>query len=267
MPEGHTIHRLALDQSRGLAGNELRVSSPQGRHPLLSASLDGQTLTQVEAHGKHLFYHWQSAPVLHIHLGLIGSLREWPSPPPPPKASVQLRLEGPTATFDLVGATTTELIDGERYRHILARLGPDVLAPEADRKRAWQRLMRKRSVPIGTALLDQQTLSGVGNVYRTEALFVNGIHPLRPANSLSPVEFDQLWTTLVTMLRQGVEDRRIITVHASERADTNGTHTIGPEDAFYIYKRDFCRRCGTPIRTWQLGARRAYACEHCQPPQ
>jgi len=237
------------------------VSSPQGRHPHLSALLDGHVLQNVEAFGKHLFYHWRDAPILHIHLGLIGSFRESALPPGP---SVQLRLESSTSAVDLIGATTCELIDAPRRQEILERLGPDLLAQDADPERAWQRLA-KRSIPIAAALLDQRILSGVGNVYRAEALFINGIHPLRPANTLTRAEFQNLWTTLSTMLRQGVEDRRIITVHASERL-ASGVDTVAPEDAFYVYKQHYCRRCATPSSMLSLGPRRAYACEHCQPP-
>src|SRR6266568_5331099 len=57
VPEGHTIHRLALDHTRLLSGQQVGVSSPQGRHPDLSAVLDGHVLHNVEAFGKHLFYH------------------------------------------------------------------------------------------------------------------------------------------------------------------------------------------------------------------
>jgi endonuclease-8 len=117
-------------------------------------------------------------------------------------------------------------------------------------------------------LLDQHILSGVGNVYRLEALFVNGIHPERPANTLSRADFDALWDTLGTMLRQGVEDRRIVTVHPSERslAGHDGLEAVGPEDAFYVYHQRSCRRCGSPVRAWRVGGRPAYACERCQPP-
>ncbi|MGI9145185.1 MAG: Fpg/Nei family DNA glycosylase [Chloroflexota bacterium] len=267
MPEGHTIHRLAIDHTRDLAGQPIRVMSPQGRNADTAAVLDGHTLDQVEARGKHLFYHWRCAPILHIHLGLIGSFRTSASPPASPRPSVQLRLVSPRATIDLVGATTRELISAEQRQQILDRLGPDVLASDADPERAWERLSR-RSVPIGAALLDQHILSGVGNVYRAEALFVNSIHPQRLANSLSRAEFKRLWTTLVTMLRQGVEDRRIITVHASERSAAVGdaaVEAVAPEDAFYVYQQHHCRRCGSPIRAWPLGPRRAYACERCQP--
>jgi endonuclease VIII len=262
VPEGHTIHRLALDHVRALAGQRVRVSSPQGRNADIAAVLDRHVVEQVTAYGKHLFYYWLDAPILHIHLGLIGSFREWAAPLPPPGPNVQLRMASRRAAVDLVGATTRELIDFARQRQILDRLGPDVLASDADPERAWERLSR-RSIPIGAALLDQQILSGVGNVYRAEALFVNGIHPERPADSLSRAEFDRLWSTLAAMLQQGVEDRRIVTVHASERAAGG----VDPEDAFYVYKQHHCRRCGSPIRSWPLGPRRAYACEYCQPPR
>jgi endonuclease VIII len=266
MPEGHTIHRLALEHARLLVGDRLRVSSPQGRQTAVAEVLDNQVLEHVEARGKHLFYDWQCAPILHVHLGLIGSFREAPSPVPEPDPMIQLRVAGPRATFDLRAATTRELIDADRRQQILDRLGPDPLDPDADPQRAWERLSR-RGVPIAAALLDQNIISGVGNVYRAEALFVTGIHPERAASSLTRDEFDRLWQTLVTMLHQGVEDRRIITVHPSERTQTAAQEleTVAPEDAFYVYKQQHCRRCGSPVQTWPLGPRRAYACEHCQP--
>jgi endonuclease-8 len=267
MPEGHTIHRLAREHTQAVAGHVLHVWSPQGRHTAIAATLDQHLLERVDAYGKHLFYRWRAAPFLHIHLGLFGKVRQSPSGSLP-KPSVQLRLETRCISIDLVGATTCELVDSVRRDQILARLGPDVLASDADPDRAWERL-RRRSTPIGAALLDQQLLSGVGNVYRLEALFVNGIHPERPAASLSRAEFDALWDTLRTMLRQGVEERRIVTVHPSERAaaaGANGVESVPPEDAFYVYQQQRCRRCGGPIRAWRLGARPAYACERCQPP-
>ncbi|HVM14166.1 MAG TPA: DNA-formamidopyrimidine glycosylase family protein, partial [Egibacteraceae bacterium] len=59
MPEGHTIHRLARDHRRDLAGRRIAVSSPQGRFVAGARRLDGRTLLDVEAYGKHLFYRWE----------------------------------------------------------------------------------------------------------------------------------------------------------------------------------------------------------------
>jgi endonuclease-8 len=260
VPEGHTIHRLARDHTRALAGRAVRISSPHGRHAALAERLDQHVLECVQAHGKHLFYRWRGAPTLHVHLGLFGSFRESPVRSSP---TVQLRLHAAEATFDLIGATICELIDDARYGLLVGRLGPDLLAETADSEAVWQQLQR-RATPIASALVDQRILSGVGNVYRLEALFVCGIHPERPANSLKHSEFDRLWQTLRAMLRRGVEEQRIVTVHPAERV-SSGQDEVPLEDAFYVYRQHRCRRCGGPIRGWRLGTRPVYACERCQP--
>jgi len=112
-------------------------------------------------------------------------------------------------------------------------------------------------------LLDQRVLAGVGNVYRAEALFVNGIHPSRPGNELHDAELEAVWTTTVSMLRQGVKDNRIITVDRSERSVKKGHHRRG--ETTYVYHRDICLRCGSPVQTVELGGRPCYFCPTCQP--
>jgi endonuclease-8 len=126
---------------------------------------------------------------------------------------------------------------------LVARLGPDPLRGDADPDRAWTALRRRR-VTIGQALMDQTVLAGVGNVYRAEALLVHGIHPERAAGSLTREEFDGLWRTLVTLLRKGKRENRISTRD--------------------VYRQDTCRRCGGPVRRFDLAGRWAYACEACQ---
>ena len=70
MPEGHLIHHLAGTHARDLAGAPTAVSSPQGRFAREAATLDGRSLDEVEAFGKHLFYRWGN-DVVHVHLSLI----------------------------------------------------------------------------------------------------------------------------------------------------------------------------------------------------
>ena len=274
-----------------LDGALLERIEARGKHLLYHWQADDGELA---AAGARLV---RAALILHVHLGLFGRMRQSVAPFGAPTPSAQLRLEAKHVAIELIGATTCELIDDAQYARLLSRLGPDLLADPAsatdaaavnrthgsnnshdaatspttatsldatDRERVWQQLSR-RSTPIATALLDQRILSGVGNVYRLEALFVCGIHPEQPSNSLSRAAFDRLWGTLRDMLRQGVEDSRIVTVHPSERADA-ALDTVALEDAFYVYKQLRCRRCGSPIRAWRLGARPAYACERCQPP-
>jgi endonuclease VIII len=263
VPEGHTLHLLARDHTRDLGGRPVRVSSPQGRAVALASRLDGRVLTAAEAYGKHLFHHWDGVEdVLHVHLGLFGKITRHASPPPPPATpNVRVRLEGVEWTVDLTGPTVCELLDLEGVERVLARLGPDPLRRDADPELAWTRLRRRR-VPVGVAVMDQAVFAGVGNVFRAEALFVLGIHPERPANTITRDEFDQLWSTLTAMLRQALKDRRIVTVAAAELERPKAKLLQG--EGRYVYRQERCRRCDREVRRWDLAGRWAYACESCQ---
>src|SRR5689334_17343580 len=72
VPEGHTIHRLATRHRELFAGRRLAVGSPQGRFAAGAALVDGRTLRDTEAYGKHLFHHYDGDLSVHVHLGLYG---------------------------------------------------------------------------------------------------------------------------------------------------------------------------------------------------
>ncbi len=113
MPEGHTIHRYARDQTRLLGGRAVRVSSPQGRYSADAGRVDGATLLSVTGYGKHLFYEWSTGEVGHVHLGLFGKFRaQRTETSPDPVGAVRMRLQTePDAehdqfvTIDLSGPT------------------------------------------------------------------------------------------------------------------------------------------------------------------
>ncbi len=270
MPEGHTIHRLALDHTRDLVGKALQVTSPQGRLTDAAALLNETVLKRVDPYGKHLFYRFGSpvaalATTVHVHLGLFGAFTRFPNPAPVARDTVRLRLSGPRWTVDLIGPTDCRMITPDEEQAIRDRLGPDPLRADADSHLAFT-LLQKRRIPIGAALLDQKVMAGVGNVYRAEALFVHGISPDRPANQVTKVEFDGLWSTLVHMLTRGVTDRRIITVTDDEIGVFGASRrNIRSKEAVYVYKKDNCMRCTTPIRRWDMAGRWAYECPTCQP--
>jgi endonuclease-8 len=262
MPEGHTIHRLAADHRAALGGRPVRVSSPQGRFADGAALVDGTVLEGVDAHGKHLFYEFGGDRLVHVHLGLFGKV--WPLPVPPPSThrAVRMRLVGETTAFDLTGPTACDVLDPAGRDAIVARLGPDPLRRDADPERAWAAIRRRRS-PIGQALMDQSVLSGIGNVYRAEVLFLHGVHPLVPCTAVDRETWDAMWRWLVAALKRGVKEQRILTVDAKEIGKPKSRITRA--EATYVYKQEHCRRCGTAVRRWELAGRWAYACESCQP--
>lgn len=278
MPEGHTIHRLARDHNKDLGGQATIVTSPQGRMAAGAEMVTGQILRSVDPYGKHLFYRFSrragrtkvrfddpAVTSIHVHLGLFGKFTRSAAPGPEPKATVRMRMTGQKWTIDLVGPTDCRVIEPDEETAIRARLGPDPIRDDADPELAWARIVRRKST-IGEALMDQKVMAGVGNVYRAEALFVHGLHPNRPAQEITRWEFDALWSTIVRMLRQGVEDQRIITVADDELATAGVPRSrIRSKEGVYVYKKDQCRRCGTPIDRWDLSGRWAYACPICQP--
>lgn len=261
MPEGHTIHRKVVDQAPALVGHELAVTSPNGRFASGANRLDGQLLESMDAWGKHLFYSFAGRKVLHVHLGMDGRFRHHRVPPqkaPPPGRSVWLRAAGPELTFDLSTPKVCELIDPVHQRRIVTSLGPDPVRDDADAARAVSRLGAYDG-PVGVALLDQSLVAGIGNVYRAEILFALGIHPERPAASITGEQWSRIWQTARQMLRAGVQAQgRIITV---DRRDFK----VRDRRQTYVYGQRMCAHCGSTVRKWDLAGRDAWACETCQP--
>lgn len=262
MPEGHTIHRLATDQAELLVGSgPIAVSSPQGRFAEQAALVDGVDLERIEAYGKHLFYWWANDLVGHVHLGLFGRFRTASGDgPPDPVGAVRMRMSTGRATVDLSGPTVCEIGDEAARDAVIARLGPDPLRDDADSKVAIARIGRSR-LPIGALLLDQRVIAGLGNAFRAEVLFVNGIHPCRPGVECSVDDVEAIWDTSVSMLRRGFVEDRIITVDPA--LVPPGPPRRG--DATLVYHRDRCLRCGTAIQIVELGGRACYFCPCCQP--
>ena len=262
MPEGNVIHRLARAHDRDLAGRRLAVSAAQKRFAKEARALDGRVFDRAEARGKHLFHHWRRGPIVHIHLGMFGDFYRRDLPAPPLRPTVRLRLASRAAVWDLIGPPTCEIVTQDEYAAILARLGPDILSARPDKRRALERLKRT-DAPIAHALLDQRIVSGIGNIYRAEALFLDGLHPLRPASSLTMDELEKLWTTVRRLMRRGVARERLSTIEPADRIRAHRANQDGR--SFYVYGESLCLRCGSPVRSFPLSGRTMYACPVCQP--
>lgn len=254
MPEGHTLFRLAQNLNADLAdGSALTASSPQGRFEG-AAALDGSALTRAYSVGKHLFLEVGGRRV-HVHLGLFGRWKRHRLSTPP-RSSVRLRLASRRVAWDLTGPTACHFIDDEAYRALLARIGADPLAKGARPQKALARLHSSRR-PIGALLLDQSIISGIGNVYRAELLFLLGIHPLTPGRALDAPKLKALWTLARKLLRRGAALNRIVTV--TDDAAPRG-------ERLHVYGRRTCLACGTSTQSVLTGGRYISFCPVCQPP-
>ena len=267
MPEGHTLYRLAREQTAQFAGRPVHVTSPQGRFAAGAALVDGRVLDSVRSHGKHLFARF-GADTVHVHLGLYGGFISGTGTPPPVRGALRMRwvADGPDGAgvwTDLRGATACEVLTRPEVAAILARLGPDPLRPRADGTRAHRRIAASRTA-IGALLMDQTVLAGVGNVYRAELLFRHGVSPFRPGRGVDEFQWAQMWADLVALMRSGVRLGRIVTTRPEDRARRRGP--AAREDAHYVYRRtgEPCRICGTAVRTELMVGRNLYWCPACQ---
>lgn len=267
MPEGHTLHRLAIDLNRAFAGRPADSSSPQGRFAAEAARLDGRTLVDAEAYGKHLFMSFADLPdQVHVHLGLYGSFAISAGTGHPVVGQVRWRLEA-DSTADLRGPNTCELLAPPEVDAILARLGPDPLRADADPDRAWRRIHRS-NVSIAALLMDQSVLAGVGNVYRAEVLFRQGVAPMTAGRRVSKVRWNAMWDDLVALMHVGVERGRIDTVRPEHEPEAMGRDPRADDHGgeVYVYRRDEqgCLVCDTPIRRRVIAGRNLFWCPTCQ---
>jgi len=272
MPEGHTLHRLARELTEVFGGQAARVGSPQGRFADAAAQLDGAELVDAEAWGKHLFIDFGADRYIHVHLGLYGTfdVHDMVAEVPVPVGQVRLRLvraDG-KAYADLRGATTCALVTTAERDAVVARSGPDPLRPDADPALAWTRIGRS-SAPIGTLLMDQTVLAGVGNVYRAELLFRHRIHPLRPGRTLRAGQWRALWDDLVVLMADGVRTGTIDTVRPEHLPEVMGRPPRVDDHGgeVYVYRRSGqpCHVCGRAVRSAVLNGRNLFWCTRCQP--
>jgi endonuclease VIII len=261
MPEGHTIHRLARDHTKHFVGQKVCVESPQGRFSAEAREISGKKLTEIEAHGKHLFYQFGRHASLHVHLGLYGKFRLFKNPMPEPRGAVRVRMIGRTHGFDLNGPNQCEILMPHEVASLRDRLGADPLRSDSDPEVLWQRVSKSKKA-IGAILLDQSIIAGVGNIYRCEILFLLGIAPTRPGNQLQRIEFDQLWSLTKELLEIGVKYNRIITVPRA--ASSKPLSRLASSERVNIYKKSSCPKCSGEICQSKMAARTLYHCQLCQ---
>ena len=257
MPEGHTIHRAARDHADLIGGQIVSAMSPQGRFAEGAAQIDGAVCEGTSAVGKHLLYHFSNGKTLHIHLGLGGYFVCSAQPVDPPRDVVRVRLESATHGIDIIGPNTCELIPSEDLPAFTLRYGPDLLSDKPDPDRAIAAI-RKSRAPIARLLMDQKVISGIGNIYRAEILWLRKLNPMTRGKDISEEALRALWDDMRRLLEIGVQTNAIITTGEIDTAGQAITERTN------IFGRDQCPACAGPIEKSRLSGRTLYHCPTCQ---
>jgi endonuclease-8 len=261
MPEGDVVWWTARRLHEALAGRELTISD--FRVPrFATADITGREVREVVSRGKHLLIRVGGEPPLtvHTHLRMDGSWRIRRAGRPPP-AGHRVRLVLGNDSWQAVGYQlgVVEVVRTAHEDRVTGHLGPDLLGPDWDPEEAVRRLRAAAGQAIGEALLDQRNLAGIGNLYKSEVLFLRGVHPWRPAGEL-PEEAARAVVELA---------RRLLDANKNRVGQvTTGLPGRGSETWVYGRRGLPCRRCGTKIRAGEQGAepgeRISYWCPNCQ---
>jgi endonuclease-8 len=270
VPEGDTLVRTAAGLRPYLVGRTVTAARAAGPGPVPQVHrLVGREIVAVDSLGKNLLIRFDDGLEIRTHLRMHGSWHRyrpgerWRRPP----ARARLVIEVPGTVAVCFDAPVVELFEqrAEALNPALAGLGPDLSAPAFDGDAAVRRLRdpsrARRSIAEG--LLDQRALAGIGNVYKSEILWIERVSPFLAIADVP----DEALARLVAAARRLLL-ANAAAVHGPERTTTHGDRdATGP---LYVYGRAGrpCRRCRTPIARVRQGTdlpRLTFWCPVCQP--
>jgi endonuclease VIII len=240
MPEGDTIFRIARTLDEALAGKV--VTRFETVLPKLErGSIKGRTVQRVRSVGKNLIIEFSGDLSLRTHLRMNGSWHLYRAGERWRKKRDDMRIVIATADFEAVGFN----IPVAELNSELA-VGPDLLCKTLDVDEVVRRIREHASEEIGSVLLNQHLVAGIGNIYKSEVLYVCSINPFTRVETLDD-------TALQRIMKKG---RAILQRSTRERP------------RFQVYERGGqpCRKCGSRIEYKKQGPeiRGTYWCPKCQ---
>ena len=275
MPEGDTIYRAAQSMHRVLAGHAVTKFETAYAHldrVDVDSPIAGRIVEKIVSAGKHHLIHFSGDLILRTHMRMNGSWhlyrhgeRWW-------RGAHAMRVRIDTAdwvavAFNVPVAEFITPADLTR-RDPVAELGPDLLGETFDRDEAIRRVIASGPRAIAQTLLDQRIVAGIGNVYKSEVLFLSGVHPEVPSSAVPRPVLERMLDIARGLLKDNVIDGsspRIQTYRNLRQLNPASEH----DESLWVYGRRGkpCRRCATPIAMKKMGleARSTYWCPHCQP--
>ena len=253
----HIVGQEVIDVT--LRHTQLRWEIPQD----LLSYIKNEPLISVHRRAKYLLLNFATGTLL-IHLGMSGSLRICPL-----KAAVQKHDH-----VDLIFKNCLlRYTDPRRFGAILwlgqhpelspllNKLGPEPLTEEFSGLYLYS-AANKRKQPVKQFIMDQRVVTGVGNIYATEALFLAGIKPTRAANNISQIRYQLLADVIKEILQQAIQQGG-----TTLKDFVGGDGKPGYfQQTLQIYGKtgEQCGHCQHKLKTVKLAARTTVYCPKCQ---
>ena len=266
MPEGDTIFQTAAALRPLLVGQLIMAAQARTPGPQIQRVVGSHVLS-VEPVGKHMLIRFDNGLTLHTHLRMGGTWHHYAPGERWRLPAFRARLVLNVAEHVLVcfNAPVVELMDDRAValHPSLKALGPDLITDSFSAEEAFARLGRLPDAEIAEALADQRVMAGVGNVFKSEILFIESVNPWTHVSQLTDQKLRALIATAHRLLQDNATPGR------PQRITTRGDPFA--RGSAYVYDRANrpCTRCSTPIKVRRQGAlnRPTYWCPTCQPIQ
>ena len=271
MPEGDSLFKVAAMLRCLVDGEVIELRSPL---PGMADAVDqasGMRVAATEARGKNLLI-WlapaeggDATHAIYTHLRMTGSWHlyredsDWQKPLHRLRVGLEVCcVDGERWHAVCFSAPVVEWLSAfaVRQHRVLSTLGPDILSDVLDVPGIVARLRVDGRRALGDAIMDQRLVAGIGNVYKSELLFIERLDPFAPVADIDDETLARLITTARTWMQRNLGPGRRRT-----RWDAGGRRT-------WVYDKsgEPCGHCGEPIRMTRQGdmGRSTYYCPRCQ---
>lgn len=270
LPEVETLRRSLEPFILNEKIESVEVRDTRLRRPVIPEDfrrwVEGRRIVQVARRSKYLIWHLENAAAVVIHLGMSGRIGLFQQQDPIEKHThivfnltrkKQARFRDPRR-FGLVEVVEPgALNDYSRFRN----LGVEPLSDEFNVKNLVEQIKFSKK-PIKNWIMDAQNIVGVGNIYANEALFNAGIHPTRPANSLTNDEQQRLVQSAKSILTAAIEKGGTTLNDFRDARSEPGFFQLGL--CVYHKAGESCLSCGSTIERIVLSGRSTFYCPSCQ---
>ncbi|WP_348764821.1 endonuclease VIII [uncultured Salinisphaera sp.] len=278
MPEGPEIRRMVDDIATAVGGRDAdAVFFAFERFKGFEAALTGRRITSVQARGKGVLVFFAARGddgpwCVYSHNQLYGQWRIGRAASlPTTKRQLRFAISAGPRAARLYSASDIRLVRPAALDTVpyLARLGPDLLNDaDVDDHRLLQQLDDRRFCgrALGTLLLDQHFIAGVGNYLRSEILFVAGLHPRYKPKSLNDSQRRRLVIATRTMIEQAYRLKGITNdPDRAQRLKAQGQSFGARRHRVFGRAGQACYDCRAAIEKTTVASRRLYRCPNCQP--
>ena len=243
----------------------LRSSSIHGDVTTFVRTLEGQKYLSISRIGKFLIFHMTNDLVIVSHLRMEGKYYEINKTEPNSKyARIVIYLDNDKKVCydDSRCFGYMKLLTEDTYKQDkeISKLGPEPWDADID---TIMKQVKRMALPIKSALLSQELMTGLGNIYVDETLFASKIHPETPANKISKKEWNTIKQEASRILKEAISSggSTIKSYHPGKDIDGNFQTRL----LVYGKKDEKCPNCGHPFRFIKVGGRGTTYCPNCQP--